>query len=133
MWQQQAYLKASNPDSDDIFGHSVSLSSDGNTLAVGAPFETSAVTGIDADQSDNSARRAGAVYVFLRSNGVWRQQAYLKASNTDIEDIFGSPVSLSGDGNTLAAGGSNEGSNATGINGDQTDNSATAAGAVYLY
>lgn len=30
--------------------------------------------------SDNSASEAGAAYVFVRSGGVWSQQAYLKAS-----------------------------------------------------
>ena len=33
--------------------------------------------------ADNSASRAGAVYVFERSSaGVWTQEAYIKASNT---------------------------------------------------
>jgi hypothetical protein len=42
-------------------------------------------------------------------------------------------VALSGDGNTLAVGANGEDSNATGIGGDQVDNSAPFAGAVYLY
>jgi hypothetical protein len=41
-------------------------------------------------------------------------------------------VALSADGNTLAVGATGENSNATGIGGDQTNNSASA-GAVYLY
>ena len=58
---------------------------------------------------------------------------YVKASNTGEDDRFGFSVSLSGDGNTLAVGAYLEASNAIGIDGDQTDNSMTNAGAVYLY
>jgi hypothetical protein len=132
-WVQQAYLKGSNTEMLDYFGWAVSLSADGDTLAVGAYFESSGATGVDGDQSDNSAPRAGAVYVFTRAAGSWSQQAYLKASNTDEHDGFGYAVSLSGDGATLAVGAPFESSNATGVNGDQADNSAGNAGAVYVF
>jgi hypothetical protein len=127
------YFKASNTDSGDEFGSSVSLSGDGNTLAVGANWEDSNATDIDGNQSDNSAGLSGAVYVFTRSGATWSQQAYIKASNTELGDAFGRPVSLSADGNTLAVGAFNEESNATGIDGNQADNSAGASGAAYLY
>jgi len=129
VWTQEAYLKASNTDSSDNFGWSVALS--GDTLAVGAARETSNAVGSGGDQSDNSAREAGAVYVFTRSAGVWTQEAYLKASNTDSSDIFGSTLALSGD--TLAVGAIGEASNAVGSGGDQSDNSAPYAGAVYVF
>lgn len=48
-------------------------------------------------------------------------------------DTFGRAVSLAADGNTLAVGANGEDSNATGIGGNQADNSVAAAGAVYLY
>jgi len=70
--------------------------------------------------------------VFTRS-GAWSQQAYVKASNPGAGDGFGDALSLSGDGNTLAVGSGNEESNATGIDGNQADNSSNDAGAVYLY
>ncbi len=63
-WSQQAYVKASNTGVGDQFGHSVPLSADGSTLAVGAWFEDSAATGINGNQADNSASGAGAVYVY---------------------------------------------------------------------
>ena len=132
-WEQQAYIKASNTDGIDIFGISISLSADGNTLAVGAFGEASSAIGINSDQNDNAAEEAGAVYVFRRMGSLWEQQAYIKAGNTDAEDFFGRSVSLSADGNTLAVGAFGEDSSATGINGDQTDNSGDRAGAVYLY
>ena len=100
------YFKASNTEALDLFGNSVSLSADSNTLAVGAILEDSTATGINGDQteSDNSGSNSGAVYVFARNNGVWQQQAYLKASNAELADNFGGDVSLTADGNTLAVG-----------------------------
>ena len=127
------YFKASNPNSNDFFGQAVSLSGDGNTLAVGAYAEDSAATGVNGNQADNSASNAGAVYVFTRVAGVWSQQAYLKASNTGSNDLFGTAVALTSDGNTLAVAAQGEASAAAGINGDQTDNSATDASAVYVF
>jgi hypothetical protein len=129
IWTQQAYLKASNTEAGDEFGAALAL--DGDTLAVGAPFEASSATGIAGNQSSNTAEGAGAVYVFTRSGGSWSQQAYIKASNTDSGDSFGRCVALSGD--TLAAAAPGEASSATGINNNQADNSAPDAGAVYMF
>ena len=130
---QQAYIKASNTDANDNFGYSISLSADGNTLAVGARGEASNATGIDGDQTNDDADYSGAAYVFTRSAGSWEQQAYIKASNTGAGDWFGQTVSLSADGNTLAVGARGEASNATGINGDQTNDDADYSGAAYIF
>ncbi len=132
-WSQEAYIKASNSDKSDFFGVSLSLSGDGSALAVGAILEASAATGIGGTQADNSAIGSGAVYVFRRAAGVWSQEAYVKASNTDASDQFGHSVSLSGDGSTLAVGARQEASAATGIGGTQADNSAGSSGAVYVF
>lgn len=132
-WAQQAYVKASNPGASDGFGNSVALSSNGSTLAVGADFEDSKAAGINGDQADNSISNSGAVYVFARTGGAWAQQVYLKASNPGAADHFGDGVSLTANGNVLAVGGSTEDSSAVGIDGDQTNNSALASGAVYLF
>lgn len=133
LWQQQAYIKASNTGAGDDFGASVALSANGNTLAVGAVGEDSAATGINGDEDDNSAEYAGAVYMFSRDNNVWAQHVYVKASNNEEEDGFGSAVTLSADGNTLAVAAYGEDSAVTGINGDENDNSAKNAGAVYVF
>jgi hypothetical protein len=135
-WLQQAYLKASNPGINDQFGSLVALSADGNTLAVSAHFEDSRAIGVNGDQADNSMEQTGAVYVFARTGAVWSQQAYLKASNTgeaEEGDQFGFSLALSDDGNTLAAGAISEDSADTRINGNQADNSASSAGAVYVF
>lgn len=129
-WSQQAYIKASNTAAGDRFGVSVALS--GDTLAVGAPGETSAATGIGGDQSDNGSPDAGAVYVFTRTGTDWSQQAYLKPSNSLFgSNRFGLSVALSG--NTLAVGAIGDRSAATGVNGDDSDTSAPGSGAVFVF
>jgi hypothetical protein len=76
---------------------------------------------------------SGAVYVFERNPvaQTWVQQAYLKATNTGEQDSFGSSVGLFKE--TLAIGAYLERSNATGINGNQSDRSEFGSGAVYIY
>jgi len=141
-WAQQAYVKASNAEASDHFGHAVALSADGNTLAVSAFWEASNATGVNGNQNDNSIPQAGAVYVFTRTGGTWRQQAYLKASNTGEAgtadsfgdgDQFGYSLALSDDGSTIAVGAHTEDSRGSGINADQKDNTASSAGAVYVF
>ena len=125
---QQAYIKASNSGADDNFGK---VALDGDTLVVGASGESSNATGINGNQLDNSASSAGAVYVFVRSGNTWSQQAYIKASNTDANDYFGSSIAIAGD--TIVVGAYGEDSNATGINGNETNNSVATSGAVYVF
>ena len=130
VWSQQAYIKASNTGNRDEFGYSVAV--DGDTLAVSAPFEDNNATGVNGDQARNFAPDSGAVYAFTRdASGVWSQIAYIKASNTEGFDRFGWSVALNGD--TLAIGALFENSTATGVNGDQADNSAVQSGAVYVF
>jgi hypothetical protein len=126
---QQAYLKASNCDAGDTFGHCVAIS--GDTVAIGSFGEDGAATGVNGNEADNSADGAGAVYVFVRSGSTWTQQAYVKASNTEAFDAFGSSVALSGD--TLVVGALNESSSAVGVNGNQSSNAASGAGAAYVF
>jgi len=88
---------------------------------------------IGGNQDENTTADAGAVYMFMRNGTLWSQQAYTKASNTDPSDNFGQSVALSADGSLLAAGAWTEAGPATGVNGDQTLNTAPSAGAVYIY
>ena len=178
---QEAYVKASNTDADDLFGISVAIS--GHRMIVGASGESSNANGVNGNQANNGASGAGAAYifertgtswvqtaylkssttsasdnfgravdisgdtavvgapgedgyagaahVFVRDGGAWIPQAYLRASNTDADDLFGLTVGISG--NTVVVGAPEEGSAATGVNGDQADNSALGSGAVYVF
>lgn len=130
-WAQEAYVKASNPAVNDFFGDALALSWDGSTLAVGAPFEDSAATGIDGDQSNDDNALGGAVYVFERGPSGWAQQAYVKPSNRGGR--FGGALALSASGDTLAVGAIAERSAATGIDGDDSDESRWDAGAAYVF
>lgn len=136
---QTVYAKSSNSEGEilfldntgDNFGYQVALS--GDILAVSALNEDGAATTFNGDESDNSARLAGAVYIFERNIGDsgWTQQGYIKASNAEAGDLFGGSLALSGD--TLVVGAREEDSSATGIDGDATDNSTSESGAVYVF
>ncbi len=129
LWSQQAYLKASNTDTLDRFGNAVAIS--GDTIVVGAAREDSNATGVNGNQGDNNTMESGAAYVFVRNGEAWSQQAYLKASNTAAGDLFGWSVAVSND--TVVIGAVSESSNATGVNGNQNDNSTMESGAAYVF
>jgi hypothetical protein len=124
-WYQQGYLKASVIDDYDNLGDALALSEDGNTLAVGYLNEDCS----DSDPHDNSAPESGAVAIFSRTGSSWSTQAFLKASNAEEQDYFGTSVSLSGDGLILAVGAPGEDGN--GLN--QSSNTITDSGAVYIF
>ena len=82
-WSQQAKLIASDGNSEDVFGISVSI--DGDYAVIGAPL---ANIGGNIDQ--------GAVYVFVRNGTVWTQQAKLVAADGAAQDRFGISAKISG-------------------------------------
>ncbi|MBM9502708.1 FG-GAP repeat protein [Leptospira sp. 201903071] len=135
IWEQEAYLKASNAETGDWFGYSVAIS--GDTIVVGAYFESSnqtSVTNGAPASADNTAGGAGAAYVYHRTGTTWTEEAYLKASNAEAGDSFGYSVAINGD--TIVVGAIGEASNQITItNGAvaSADNSAVGAGAVYVY
>jgi antitoxin component YwqK of YwqJK toxin-antitoxin module len=92
VWTQQGNkLIGNNSTNDAEQGYSVSLSSNGNVLAMGGPKDT----------NDNK----GAVWIFNRSGETWTQQgekitSYLAVVGT----LFGISVALSANGKTLAIG-----------------------------
>ena len=128
-WSQQAYLKASNTDEEDAFGSAVAIS--GNTAVVAAVLEDSDARGINLDEENNSAKYSGAAYIFVRNGNNWSQQAYVKSANSDTYDFFGTAVDISND--TVVISAKSEDSNATGINGDASNNSAKSSGATYVF
>ena len=95
----------------DRFGVSISISSNGDTLAIGA-------TGANLIGGDND----GAVYVYTRSGSTWTQQAKIRSGSAAQNSYFGKSVSLSGDGNTLVIGSTVD-----------SGQSGLLSGAVYVY
>lgn len=130
-WTETAYLKAGDPPATPLnnhhFGEAIALS--GNTLVVGAPGEESDATGVNGN-SNNQGSLAGAAYVFVLNNGIWTQQAYLKAGNTGYLDFFGSAVAI--DGDIIVVGAEGEDGGSTTINGPD-NNDAPESGAAYVY
>jgi len=85
---------------NDYNGYSVSLSSDGSIVAIGAPW------------NDGNGSESGQVRVYQNISGTWTQ------IGTDINgeaagDRFGVSVSLSSDGNVLAIGANKNDGNGT--------------------
>ena len=126
VWTQQgAKLVGSGATGSSQQGASVSLSSDGNILAIGGPKDNNFV---------------GATWIFTRSGGVWTQQgAKLVGSGGIGQPNQGISVSLSGDGNTLAVGGTGDNVGQigatwifTGVGGVFTQQGAKLVGTGYL-
>ncbi len=82
-WTQQAKLTASDAESGDFFGVSVSISGD---YAI-----------IGANSESTMGGNAGAAYIFKNNSGTWTEQAKLTASDAESGDFFGISVSISGD------------------------------------
>ncbi|MEZ6004838.1 MAG: hypothetical protein R3F33_11710 [Planctomycetota bacterium] len=128
-WFLYQIVTADFVDFGDSFGYSVAI--DGDTLVVGAVSEDSDATGVNGDRLNNNASQSGAAYVFHWDGLAWQYGAYLKASNTDATDFFGSDVSVLGDRVAVTARG--EASSAGGVDGDQLLNDMDRAGAVYVF
>ncbi|MBX3722687.1 MAG: FG-GAP repeat protein [Turneriella sp.] len=136
IWASEAYLKTSNHKQEHYFGNSVWIL--GDRIAVGAKKEgslqTTVTNGSTADANSYAAINTGAAYTFVRSGSSWYQEAYFKAANAEQGDFFGSSVALAE--NILVVGALSESSNQTTItNGStaSTNNSATDAGAAYIF
>ncbi|MCH7800693.1 MAG: hypothetical protein IIC24_04020 [Chloroflexi bacterium] len=135
-WTQQAKLQQAQGDlpgdgphddaESDFFGHSVSISADGLTIAVGAQLD-------DADGPDS-----GSVYIYRKNAGAWPLEKKLlrfPAENFPPPDDptfygqianFGRSVSVNGAGTAVAIG-------APGIPGVGPNNNLADTGSVFIY
>jgi len=105
VWSQQAKLTAADAAANDFFGISVAVS--GDTAVIGAYGD------------DDGGSLAGSAYVFVRSGGVWTQQAKLTASDAAANDSLGCSVAVSGDTAVIGA--------------SYDDDGGSAAGAAYVF
>lgn len=101
-WSFQAKLTAPDGAQDDHFGGAVAIY--GDTVVVGAR------------QDDEYT---GAVYVFVRANGIWNYQDKFTAADASSYTSFGEAVAISGDTVVAGAGG--------------VDTAAQNAGAAYVF
>src|SRR5262249_17383556 len=96
-WTQQAYVKASNTGPMDMFGYAVAV--EGDTAIAGASEEDSSSFGVNSTPNE-LGYNTGAAYFFVRSAGVWTQEAYVKVTSSapnHAGDSFGYAVAISGD------------------------------------
>jgi autotransporter-associated beta strand protein len=97
-WSQQKKLVATDRSAGAYFGSSLSVSSDGQTILVGAYGESEDVSGA------NTLTLAGAAYIFTYSGSTWTQKQKIVASNRIGDGYFGWGVSISKDGNVALIG-----------------------------
>ena len=108
-WTQQQKLTASDAQSNDTFGTTVSINSDGSYAIIGSPYE------------DTGGTNAGAAYVFSRSGSTWTQQAKIQSSDIAADDYFGISVEINSDATYAIVGANYE------------DTGGSNAGAAYVF
>jgi len=133
VWTQQAFVKATNTRLNDQFAWALSLSRDGNTLAVGSHLEDSGASGLNGNQEDATSEDSGAAYIYTRTGTTWAPAAYVKPSTPRASAEFGINLALNGDGEVLAVGAFKDSGGGTGVNPGKTAKSATESGAAYVY
>ena len=92
VWNIEAKLFASDKTIDANFGNSVSISSNGEVIAVGAP-----------NANNGAVSKTGKIYIFRRYGKGWTQQYVLDKYNTNNAN-FGISVEVSKFGNRVLCG-----------------------------
>ncbi|OHD55171.1 MAG: hypothetical protein A2Y33_10655 [Spirochaetes bacterium GWF1_51_8] len=77
-----------NSDEYDGFGHCVAVSADGTSFAVGA----------------QNAFGYGAVYHYKKNGGTWIETIFMESNLSGLAGLYGTAVTVSGDGLTFAVG-----------------------------
>ena len=107
-WGSEVRITSSDAlSTNDYFGRSVSMSSDGTKVIVGA--------------NGKGGNNTGAVYIFTYSGGSWDAGTKIQAASPSAADNFGSKVSMSSDGTKVA------------VAAHYQDSGGNGAGAVYIY
>jgi uncharacterized membrane protein len=99
---------ASDGAAGDSYGESVAISADGKAFVVGASWV------------DDNGAESGAVYYYKWNGGGWDENKFIAPDGSAL-DHFGSSIAISGDGNTIVAGCS------------QDDDMGTNSGSVYRF
>ncbi|KJF92168.1 hypothetical protein UB34_20635, partial [Photobacterium leiognathi] len=92
-WASDQNFRNSNYATDDYYGYAVSLSDNGNRIAVGASRE---------DGASNNLAQQGAVFIHDYDGSNWAETAVLRASDAASSDYYGGHVALSPSGDKLA-------------------------------
>ncbi len=109
-WNQTALITASDGSANDHFGNSISISSNGEIVAIA-----------NSQKDESAGADAGAIYIYKKSAGVYSEFIKYTAVDGYQNYLLGSSVAISSDGTRITAGAS----------GDSTD--ARSSGAVYVF
>ena len=107
-WTLQQTLRASDENTYWRFGRSAKFNSDGTYIIIGAPMSSTGTGN-------------GAAYIFTRSGSTWTQQAKITASDAEVDDYFGTSVSINSDATYAICGAEYE------------DTGGNNAGAAYVF
>lgn len=129
-WGMTQAFRAPRPRASDWYGYVVELASP-TTLLIASVGDASGASGVMADPNSDAAVDSGAILMYGRHGNEWLQTTFIKASNPDKPDYFGSALSVYGD--TLVTTSPGEASDAAGVNSDQASNAAPFAGAAYVF
>ncbi|KAJ5076433.1 hypothetical protein M0811_06433 [Anaeramoeba ignava] len=92
-WNQKQILIASDGESSDNFGTSVSISNDSSSILVGSPYASVLV-----------ADSQGKAYIFESNGTLWNEYQILFASDGESQNYFGWSVAISNDSNFCLIG-----------------------------
>jgi len=137
-WAREASLgpgDALNPGAEENphggYGLAVSMSRDGQFLAVGAHGLSAVGTGAIYPPGATGYGR-GAVFVYQRKSAGWQLRQFLTPDSFP-QPLFGWSLSFGRNGKDLAVGAPWDASNAAGVGGNPMDESEPFRGAVWLY
>ena len=115
-------LKATSPADYAGFGLSVDVSNNGEVIAISEPNFADAATFNTGGLNTNNWHGLSNVHLFEKSGNSWALGNTLHGSRTALDDLFGSNLSISDDGLTLAIAGDT-----------RTGMSPALSGAVYIF
>ena len=91
-WALEQTIPNETSEGNANFGHSVSISGNGDTVVVGVPFE------------DIAAANQGIAYVYKRTGSTWALQDYLQNPTNELNSQYGYDVAISRDGTNILVG-----------------------------
>ena len=131
-WNQEGFFGQPPFSETGDYGTALAISRDGTFIAIGDPRGNVAGSGRVYPPYDPGSMPTGNVTVVQFRNGFWQNRSGVKP-NTETMQRFGHSLALGDNGRILVVGAPFDASAATGIDGDQSDTSASERGAVWLY
>jgi len=139
-WELNTTIKANSSLGDNpliLFAGDMAFNHDGTMLVVGTPAQRGLTEGVNRSPEQAAENtNTGAAYVYKLLNDSWAASAFLKSANIDYSGRFGSAVSVSADGKTIAVGDADDNFPLVGFQTNLTateSEAAKASGSVLLF